>query len=450
MDKEKLQECKKRVDEINDEIKNIVETASTETRELTDDEQLKLDELKSEKEDLVMQIENLIELSGVLDEVIDEVIETVEQVEEVAEPEEVKDEENGDVEPVVEAKQQNSKTIDKNKLNKNIRLMENKEKVTLGSILRKSYLREPLNDAENAVLQRGRNEMTQSGVMPLGDIVIPSNRAAYQATVTNQGIENVATEIQDIVQPAWAKQVLKSAGATFYSGLVGDQQFPLMGKTNVGWQTEIGAAIDGAGQFAAVIAKPKRLTCYVDISKQMLIQDNSQNLETYIMSNLVSAIADKLEATLLSNVAGTANMPAGIFSTFAPGTLTPTWAEVVGLEGLIEGNDLEGKSFIVNPTIKSALKTTAIDAGSGIMIQVGNEANGYPVYSTSNSFGLAFGYWDKYVVCNWGGTDITVDPYTQAVNGCIRLVVNTYWDAVALWDSTATATGHKAPIVTTV
>ena len=29
----------------------------------------------------------------------------------------------------------------------------------------------------------------------------------------------------------------------------------------------------------------------------------------------------------------------------------------------------------------------------------------------------------------WGGIDITVDPYTQAGNGAIRLVVNVYMDA---------------------
>ena len=430
--KDDLKKCKARLDEIKDEMNNIINLASSESRELTEDEQTKLDELQSEKEDLIILAEQLIQQVEIVETVIEKVFDTV------VDPEPVVDE--GEM-----SKQRNK--IDKNKLNKKIRLMEQKEKVTLGSMVRNIYLGTPMNDAEKEVINRGRKQMTEAGVGTFGQIVIPATRAAYQATVTSQGVEGVATELQDIVQPAWAKQALKEAGATFYSGLAGDQQFPLMGQTNIGWQTEIGAAIDGGGQFRSVTLKPKRLTCYVDISKQMVIQDNSGNIETYLTGNLVNAVANMLEKTLLGNVAGSATQPAGLFSTFTPSVLTPTFAEIVDLEATLEGNDISGsKAFIVKPSIKSALKTTPIDAGSGIMIQVGNEVNGYPVISTSNSYGLVFGDFSKYVVCNWGGTDITVDPYSQAINGCVRLVVNTYWDAAVLW--TTGLDGQKQPLVT--
>jgi len=439
MENEKYQdikECKLRLDEINDELNNIVENAKSENRELTDDEQTKLDELSNEKEDLILIAEELI---SKIEDVVDK-IDEIQETQDTAEPVE---------KPVEEMNKGSHNKIDKNKLNKKIRLMENKEQVTLGSMIRSIYLNKPLNENENEVITRGRQQMAQSGVPTFGQIVIPSKRAAYQATVTNQGIEDVATDLMDIVQPVWAKQALKEAGATFYSGLVGDMQFPLMGQTNVGWQTETGAAIDGAGQFRSVTLKPKRLTCYVDISKQMLIQDNSGNLETYITSNIVNAIANELEKTLLSDQPATATRPAGIFDTFTPTTLTPTYLEIVDLEATLEGNDISGsKAFIVSPTIKSALKTTPIDTGSGIMIQVGNEVNGYPVISTSNSFGLAFGAWHKYIVGNWGSTDITVDSFSQSLNGCIRLVINTFWDAAVLYD--ATLGGHLQPIVTAV
>ena len=33
------------------------------------------------------------------------------------------------------------------------------------------------------------------------------------------------------------------------------------------------------------------------------------------------------------------------------------------------------------------------------------------------------------VIGQWGGIDLTVDPYTQAAKGKVRLVINAYFDA---------------------
>ena len=43
--------------------------------------------------------------------------------------------------------------------------------------------------------------------------------------------------------------------------------------------------------------------------------------------------------------------------------------------------------------------------------------------------GLILGNFNDLVIGQWGGIDLTVDPYTQAANGKIRLVVNAYFDA---------------------
>lgn len=38
------------------------------------------------------------------------------------------------------------------------------------------------------------------------------------------------------------------------------------------------------------------------------------------------------------------------------------------------------------------------------------------------------GNFADYVIGQWGGIELTVDPYTQAANGKVRLVVNAYFD----------------------
>mgnify|MGYP002673998393 CR=1 FL=1 len=65
------------------------------------------------------------------------------------------------------------------------------------------------------------------------------------------------------------------------------------------------------------------------------------------------------------------------------------------------------------------------------MLMEGNEIDGISTLVTNGmtSKGLILGNFNDLVIGQWGGIDLTVDPYTQAANGKIRLVVNAYFDA---------------------
>ena len=65
---------------------------------------------------------------------------------------------------------------------------------------------------------------------------------------------------------------MAQAGATYMSGLVGNLSIPVYSGSNVGWAGEVDAATDGAGKFSEVNLEPKRLTAFIDISKQFLIK----------------------------------------------------------------------------------------------------------------------------------------------------------------------------------
>jgi hypothetical protein len=41
---------------------------------------------------------------------------------------------------------------------------------------------------------------------------------------------------------------------------------------------------------------------------------------------------------------------------------------------------------------------------------------------------MVFGKWSDNYMAQWNGTSILYDPYTQAVSGTIRLVLNLYLD----------------------
>ena len=138
-------------------------------------------------------------------------------------------------------------------------------------------------------------------------------------------------------------------------------------------------------------------------------------------------------------------MPAGIFNGVTAETKDITYKRLVDMETALEEANVAGnKCFIVSPSAKGILKTTAKDAlynvtDGGVHTCVGcagclmeeNEVNGYPVYCTSNvtSKGVVMGHFEDFVIGQWGGIDLTVDPYTQAANGKVRLVINAYFDA---------------------
>lgn len=48
---------------------------------------------------------------------------------------------------------------------------------------------------------------------------------------------------------------------------------------------------------------------------------------------------------------------------------------------------------------------------------------------------IAFGDFSELVIGQWGDLDITIDPYTRATDATIRLVVNTWFDAIVRRDS---------------
>ena len=148
--------------------------------------------------------------------------------------------------------------------------------------------------------------MRKAGQSYSGQIVLPiEERGDIKATVATAGQENVAEDKLGILEPLRASLVLAQAGASYMTGLVGNVSIPVYSGSNVGWAGEVDAASNGGGTFSEVNLEPKRLTAYIDVSKQFLIQD-SNSAEEMLKRDIVSAIANKLEATILGSEAGDA------------------------------------------------------------------------------------------------------------------------------------------------
>lgn len=289
-----------------------------------------------------------------------------------------------------------------------------------------------LDERALEITNAGQAEFRKAGQNTQGQIVLPmETRATISATVATAGQEVVAEDKLGILEPLRANLVMVQAGATYMTGLTGTVSIPAYSGSNVLWAGETAGASDGAGSFTEVTLEPKRITAFLDISKQFLIQD-SLSAEAMLKSDIVKAISNKLEATVLGSVAGSTTQPAGLLNGVVADTTDVNYAEIVGMETALESANVRGKKvFIVSPSAKGKLKTTLKAANVAGYLMEGTEINGYNTLATSAvpSNGVIFGSFEDYVIGQWGGIDLTVDPYTQAANGKVRLVINAYFDA---------------------
>lgn len=242
----------------------------------------------------------------------------------------------------------------------------------------------------------------------------------------------VETEVQGILEPLYANSVLSNLGVRWYAGLPkGDVQIPIMGKGSCGWAGEIEAATASGNTFTTKKLSPKRLTAYVDISKQLLAQDTI-GVEAAIRRDIVNALNDKLEATILGADAKTDEKPAGIFNG-AVETNVDTYAQLCAFEAGLDDANVNGqKKYLMGNTAKATFRSLA-KGDKGFVLENG-QIDGTPMVNTSNVSTKKFVYGDfNYLaIGSWGDIDITIDQYTQAINGCVRLIINSYFDAVIL------------------
>ena len=411
-------EIKDKKNQLKRRAQEIIDTCKRDVRDLTDDETSEIDSIKEQIKDLNQQLTELEEKIKNLrfddeDEKVDEPIED--------EPTENKTEN--------EPSECNEPDDDNKEDKTNKRNM--KKRFSLVRSIRNIVNNSAMNDVDAAVIAEGNKEARKAGINFQGQIQLPSQRAAV--TVTAEGEDVVATDLFDILKPLRAKNVLSQAGAKFMSGLVGNVQVPVMSKSNVTWEGETSTAKDGAGTFSHVTLSPKRLTAFVDISKQMIAQD-SVDVESAIREDLVNAINSKLEETVLGSAAGSATQPAGIFFTIKP-TAVADFAALVNKESDVEDANVIGEcKYILSNKAKAALRSMSKGTKSTQLVYENGAVDGTVALNTSNVAGKNYVYGDfsNLAIGSWGGVDLTVDPYTKAADGMIRIVVNMYVDAQLL------------------
>jgi len=263
------------------------------------------------------------------------------------------------------------------------------------------------------------------------DVVTRVMNATTNADLT--ATQHMSDMFIDTLRP---RSVVMQLGATVMDGLDGNLELP-RALTNpiFGWIGDDDDANLTDMDTGLIKMAPKTLAGGVPMSRRLLKQ-SSPSVERVVHNALLKGAALGVDYGILAG-AGTNNQPLGISK--MPGINTqsiasagePTWSELVGFETAVAAdNALEGKlAYVTTSGVRGNLKTTAKDAGSGLFLMDGDNANGHPV-AVSNQLAansLMFGNWEDVMVGFWGVIDVNPDLATKAGSG--GLILRVFQDA---------------------
>jgi len=261
-------------------------------------------------------------------------------------------------------------------------------------------------------------------------------------------IEKNLRPVIDLLRP---KSILRELGAQFLTGLTGVIGVPTMASGAVSsWKPEVGELDKSNQTFSEGEMKAKRLGTYAIRSKQFLIQ-TAPSVEAMLRQDLENSIIEALEIAAINGL-GTANQPLGILNTAGIGSVVGgvnggaiTRTQLIALAAAVEAQNvrLTNPGYLLNVPTKAKLMDTRTDAGSGLFVLDSNDTlMGYPYATTQTVPGnlvkgtgtalsaAIFGNWSDLLVGQWGGLDLTVDPYTLATNGQIRIIIQSFFDVL--------------------
>jgi len=250
------------------------------------------------------------------------------------------------------------------------------------------------------------------------------------------------------------KLVLGGLGATILTGLTSSLSIPRQATgSTIGTLTEIGSASESNPTVQTLTLQPKRVGAYTEASKQALIQANP-SVEQMIRNDLISQALVLFESQAI-NGTGTAPQHNGIRFTSGIGTapaagangLAPAWTHFVDLETACANANAEPDrlaGYLINTRTRGAAKKAQVGTNLPMIWENGpTPINGYRAAVSNNvpsnltkgtsttvcSAAIFGSNWSDLIIGFFGGADVTVDPYTKADTGQVKITLNQFADS---------------------
>lgn len=302
----------------------------------------------------------------------------------------------------------------------------------------------------------------RSGIEPEGLLVPNGILAARADNIASTGtlgglivpVDYLAGEFIEVLRnKCWVAKL----GARMMSGLQGTVLIPRQG-TGATPSSGAGTAYWPAAEqtattqstpfFNQITLTPKAVTGFMVYSKQLLAQ-SSPSVDQLLRDDMLQILTIAIDlAALHSQTNGPTGIDTSAATTVAIGTDggNPTFKSLISMESAVAvGNaDVGSLAYLTNPKVrgylKSAVKST-FSGAYGFIWEPNDTVNGYRSVVTNQAASnltkgtnttvasaIFYGNWNDFIIGSWGGTDIVVDPYTNATTRGVRLFAHNFID----------------------
>lgn len=344
------------------------------------------------------------------------------------------------------------------------------EQFSLAKMLRSGMEGRSLDGIEAEMVEEGREEARSAGIGLSGFMV--SKRAfatreelrganyesrAGELSVTggsggDAGGVLVPTQKIGLLAKLTDKLIAVRAGATVFTGLTGNLDFPrILDSSTIAGKAELAAADKTTASFNVLQLKPNRLPTYMEVSRQLLLQNDEQALNAFLQRHLEAKLLEKMERAFF-NGSGT-NEAEGILKTGGIGSVAlGTDGGAIDHEAIsklirqvgVANADQNGR-FVFNSEVADKLRTTPKlsgtdsktlldDARPGVLLgKPYLESNAIPNDLTKGNgtdlSAVIYGDFADLYIAQWSGIEFLVDPMTKADEGIIKIHATIHYDA---------------------
>lgn len=315
-----------------------------------------------------------------------------------------------------------------------------------------------LSGLEAEMQQQAQEEFRQAGVSTNGHIQIPMALTYRASGDVSAYAATTGTAEQGVLQGLVPESVIERAGANRITGVAGTVRLPSLPSDATAKATEE-AAVDPGSEMAAVDIAPVRIASRIDVSNQMLAM-STNNFDSVVASQFRKHSGGLLDKEAFTNfVAGTgaevlrsttaaAAVPAidfasandligalgdadalsgnaAFFSSHSQlatarsqQAVTNGGIPTLQADGTIAGYRAYGHSQITSALLADTARTTdSVFVGGNDSTAITNESDILPFLLVNM---------DDVYACYWGGADLVIDNMTQAHAGITRLIMNYY------------------------
>lgn len=302
------------------------------------------------------------------------------------------------------------------------------------------------NRSASGALSEFQQEAKRMGVeAKQGGILVPTSifeKRATQTTTTNAAVAPDDFRPDQFIGLLRNSMIVKSLGARVLPGLRGDTVLPKQTASAAAYWIAEGAALtESSATYGSVRLEPKHVGALSALSRQ-LIQQANPAVEQLTRDDFAQVVGLAVDKALFHGTA-VANQPVGILATSgiqtaALGTLT--WAAIVAMLEKLGLENVTPNAIVTHAKAATKLQTTLKNAANGAeyLLQNGRVAE-LPAYVTNQIDAVSgvlgrviAGDFSQIVIGEWGATEILANPYAAGYyeKGDVQIRILHTMDAV--------------------